>query len=59
MQMILLAVAILVALWLAGVRLPRLQGGCPNAGTASCGCGGGAGAPPMMPRSSEDLIGRM
>lgn len=64
MQILLAIVAILVALWLAGVRVPgmRRQGGCPYAGTASCGCGGGAAAMPMMPmmpRSSEDLLTRM
>jgi len=62
MQWLLIVVAALVALWLAGVRVPgmRRQGGCPYAGTASCGCGGGAAAPPMMmPRSSEDLLTRM
>lgn len=62
MQMLLVVVAALVALWLAGFRLPgvrRQGGGCPYAGTSSCGCGGGAAAPPMMPRSSEDLLTRM
>jgi hypothetical protein len=62
MQILLAVVAVLVALWLAGFRVPgmRRQGGCPYAGTASCGCGGGAAAPPMMmPRSSEDLLTRM
>ena len=59
MQWLLVVVAALVALWMAGFRVPgmRRQGGCPYAGTSSCGCGGGA--PPMMPRSSEDLLTRM
>ena len=63
MQILLVVVAVLVALWLAGFRVPgmRPRGGCPYAGTASCGCGGGAAAPQMMmmPRSSEDLLTRM
>ena len=61
MQWLLVIVAALVALWLAGVRMPsmRRQGGCPYAGTAACGCGGGAAAPLTMPRSSEDLLTRM
>ena len=49
---ILLMVALL--LWLAGVRLPgRQRGGCPYAGTASCGC-----HKATAPRASEDLLTR-
>jgi len=52
--LVILLIAVL-ALWLAGVRLPgRQSGGCPYAGTASCGCSRTAAAP----RASEDLLTR-
>jgi hypothetical protein len=55
MQWLMILVLIAAALWLAGVRLPgRQRGGCPYAGTASCGCAGKASAP----RASEDLLTR-
>jgi hypothetical protein len=54
MKWLLILLLVVLALWLAGVRLPRRQhGGCPYAGTASCGCGKSA-----PPRASEDLLTR-
>lgn len=52
--LVILLIAVL-ALWLAGVRLPGLQSdGCPYAGTASCGCSRKSAGP----RASEDLLTR-
>jgi hypothetical protein len=55
MKWLLILLIAVLALWLAGVRLPgRQRGGCPYAGTASCGCAGKSAAP----RASEDLLTR-
>lgn len=55
MKWFVILLLVVLALWLAGVRLParRRGGGCPYAGTASCGCGKAA-----APRASEDLLTR-
>jgi len=55
MKWLLILLLAVLALWLAGVRMPvrRQGGGCPYAGTASCGCAGKS-----APRASEDLLTR-
>ena len=55
MKWLVILLMVALALWLAGVRLPsrRQGGGCPYAGTASCGCGRAT-----APRASEDLLTR-
>jgi len=54
MKWLLILLLAVLALWLAGVRMPvrRQGGGCPYAGTAACGCGR------VRTRASEDLLTR-